>query len=103
MKDECDYGKPQHVLPGQVYGWCVSKVPDYEGWGFLYWKIREKMCVIRCNANRQCECTSLDSVQWEEEGIGTDVLVMEKSNENRTKYRSFADLPSTKAVHSKYE
>jgi len=48
MKD--DSVKPSHVLSGQVYGWCVSKASNCEGWGFLYWKIFEKFHTIKCNA-----------------------------------------------------
>jgi hypothetical protein len=50
MEDEYSRGKPSNVLPGQVYGWCVSKASDYEGWGFLYWEIKEKMRVIQRDA-----------------------------------------------------
>jgi len=49
------------------------------------------------------ECTLLDFAQWVEGDIGIDVLVMEKSNENETKHRPFADLSPAKAVYSKYE
>ena len=49
MKDDYSCVKPYHVLPGQVYGWCVCKAADYEGWGFLYWKIVEKMHLIKCD------------------------------------------------------
>ena len=50
LADNYDDFKPYHAFPGQVYGWCVCKVANYEGWGFLYWKIMHRLCVIKCKA-----------------------------------------------------
>ena len=37
----------------KIYGWCVSKCGAYEGWGLLYWRIRERFKNLKRTVNLQ--------------------------------------------------